>query len=244
MLPQAFDMSPSTNYIFGYGSLICPLSRAVTAPTLTGRVATPVKVVHLERLWSMPIPSRNMSAVGVRMKKGAACNGVLIPVDDIELEQFDDREGGYDRMPLSKDHILSLKESYSDHPDCYFQNPEHFKQIWVYVQQFPEPVSTQCPVVQSYLDIILRGCLTISEDFAAGFIETTRGWSPTDFSSAKKQQLGQRNDDAQVGYWVNDRRTPRYVRADSDYSLENEKLLDAILQRHRPEIAYRRLHSV
>lgn len=58
-------------YVFGYGSLICPISRAVTAPSLKHRGATLVTVQHLQRLWSLPIRRRNMSAVGVRKRKGA-----------------------------------------------------------------------------------------------------------------------------------------------------------------------------
>jgi hypothetical protein len=236
-----------SHYIFGYGSLICPLSRTATAPTLAKRAATPVKVRHLERLWSVPILSWKMSAVGVRYKTGAECNGVLIPVNGIELEQFDLREGGYDRMPLKEHDVRSLKkDSYSDHPQCYFQNPDKNKKMWVYIQRRPVPVSLEFPVAQSYLDIILRGCLTISEEFAAEFVTTTRGWHPVDFTSNKEYCPG--GDDShginRVGYWVNDRDTPLYARADSDYSKANETELDDILRRHRPEIAYRRLHSV
>ena len=40
------------NFIFGYGSLICPQSRAITAPTLSNAIAEPVVVNHIERTWS------------------------------------------------------------------------------------------------------------------------------------------------------------------------------------------------
>ena len=43
-------MSPSfQQFVFGYGSLICPHSRAITAPGLADKTATPVLVRHVER---------------------------------------------------------------------------------------------------------------------------------------------------------------------------------------------------
>lgn len=100
------------HFIFGYGSLICPKSRAITAPTLKNAPAEPVVVCHIERTWSArvdirkafsglkvkPPPSlRDWTAMGVRFRRGAMCNGVLICVDEEELLRFDERELGYDR---------------------------------------------------------------------------------------------------------------------------------------------------
>lgn len=52
--------------------------------------------------------------------------------------------------------------------------------------------SQQYPLVQSYADVILTGCLAIGTDFAIEFIETTQGWGQA---------------------WLNDRAQPRYQRA-------------------------------
>lgn len=38
--------------------------------------------------------------MGVRFRRGAKCNGVLICVDEEELMRFDIREAGYDRQPI------------------------------------------------------------------------------------------------------------------------------------------------
>lgn len=107
------------NFIFGYGSLICPQSRAITAPTLSNSTAEPVVVKHIERTWSAsprafygrqahsglenntPTTSvRGMTPVGVRFRRGAVCNGVLICVDEEELFRFDKRELGYSRQRI------------------------------------------------------------------------------------------------------------------------------------------------
>jgi hypothetical protein len=49
------------------------------------------------------------------------------------------------------------------------------------------------PIVQSYVGIILSGCLTILEEFAHEFISTTKGWHHPNSSrvilTAMKQTL-------------------------------------------------------
>lgn len=88
------------HYIFGYGSLICPASRARTAPTLFDRVATPARVKHLERSWSLPVQEYGMTFIGVRERHGADCVGVLVPVNEEKLDLFDVREAGYNRVEV------------------------------------------------------------------------------------------------------------------------------------------------
>jgi hypothetical protein len=70
------------------------------------------------------------------------------------------------------------------------------------------------------VDIILRGCLTISEEFAHEFFLTTKGWDPSEL------QEGSDDED----WWVDDRRDPLYARADRKYSLEHAKELDKLLR--------------
>jgi len=284
------------HYIFGYGSLICPTSRAVTAPTLKHRVATPVKVHHLQRVWSFPVPQCAMTFMGVRRTTGATCVGVLVPVSEEELCQFDVRELGYDRIPLSGDWIEKFPSSKTSSSSCnttdynsstdnsetsldtgdgsYFDHvllssssgtDKNEPRVWVYLQQDPSPISAQCPLAQTYLDVIMRGCLTISDDFLVEFLRTTRGWSPNDFyDDHNNHHDGQDRDPSKekntnndeehhyhratttttttiTTYWVNDRHDPLYVRADVEYSLTRGDELDQYLERHRPtEIRHRR----
>jgi hypothetical protein len=139
------------HFIFGYGSLICPLSRAVTAPSLKDAIAEPAVISHIERTWSARVSKcqvrqqarqqqrrqhhhsndddddsvrdnnddnrgdvcddddddddtmmmiRGWTPMGVRFRRGAECNGVLIRVDDAELSRFDAREAGYLRRRI------------------------------------------------------------------------------------------------------------------------------------------------
>ena len=41
--------------------------------------------------------------------------------------------------------------------------------------------------------------------------------------------------------WVNDRRAPMYVRADSEYSLENGRAIDELIGEHHPRALLRRV---
>ena len=64
-------------WIFGYGSLICPLSRAITAPALVNCDALPALISAMERTWSArirrPYPKHGLdgwTAMGIRLEEG------------------------------------------------------------------------------------------------------------------------------------------------------------------------------
>ncbi|GKY96233.1 hypothetical protein MPSEU_000583200 [Mayamaea pseudoterrestris] len=231
-----------TSFIFAYGSLICPHSRALTAPSMANVQAIPVRVSHLERHFSMPTGS--WTAMGVRYRRHATCVGVLLAVTKQELRRFDKRELGYDRNLLPPEHVEYLENDgnvQQQHMDAESAPP---KLIWVYIQQRHVPPSIRNPIAQSYVDIILRGCLTISEDFAKEFILTTGGWyiasgdaatykifdakQPATATFDRATANGERQQ-MQV-HWVNDRHDPLYIRADAEYSMQAARVLDALLQ--------------
>ena len=118
------------HFVFGYGSLICPQSRAITAPTLRNAVAEPVVVENIDRVWSARCRARTdaqdetsraaskardhirgWTPMGVRIRCGSRCNGVLIHVDDEELRRFDVREAGYVRRRIELAHVHRHVES-------------------------------------------------------------------------------------------------------------------------------------
>jgi cation transport regulator ChaC len=265
--------------IFGYGSLICPKSRATTAPSLVNVVAEPAIVANIERSWCVRVVtvaataaasssssscsnndnnSRDAPAttatttkqqqasvrrigftpVGVQFKHGAECNGVLIHITEDELQRFDEREGKfYTRRRIviadirryydnscddsvkkkntnndaadeddvkcsvckeifemaAKQHnnssaaasILSSSSAHQEHNNSNSNNNNNDSNnyndiaVWIYVPkiQYTAYANTSCPIIQSYIDIIIRGCLSISHDFAKQFLLTTHGWS-------------------------------------------------------------------
>jgi len=220
------------NFIFGYGSLICPESRSISNPGLANQEGLPVVIQDVERVWSARTSS-GYTAMGVHFKAGAECTGVLIEVDAEQLKDLDKREANYQRFPIHLDNIdqvpfLEEDEFYdSDHPvfeakessasDSAEENgltEEDAVKVWIYVQKDPIPADPSHPIPQSYVDIILRGCLTISEDFAKSFIENTAGW--------------QHDED----HWVDDREVPIYRRADPEFSNEHGDKIDNLFEQH------------
>jgi hypothetical protein len=185
-----------------------------------------------------------MTAMGIRFVEGATCTGVLIPVTDQELLQFDQREAGYDRVRVPTQNIQKvpfLNEEYYHEKDesgilnnlLLLDKADEQPSVWIYQPQaihFPHP---EKPIVQTYVDTILRGCLEISEEFAVDFLTTTRGWSSLDLGGEKGSVGGDLH--AGVVHWVNDRLDPIYLRADQDWILESADNIDRLLQIQRPK---------
>ena len=105
-----------------------------------------------------------------------------------------------------------------DHPNIH---------VWVYVPKNPTPPDASHPILQSYVDIILRGCFnTVGEPFARSFISTTTGWSspPTNSNVSTATTTPHRHH-----YWVNDRDLPIYKRSDRIYSILNAAKIDHVI---------------
>ncbi|CAM3718219.1 hypothetical protein VA7868_02420 [Vibrio aerogenes CECT 7868] len=152
-------------YIFGYGSLMNSSSRRLTGQT--GQ-AIPAVVSGLIRHWGKVDDSYFASPL-VSEPGAGLVNGVLLEIMDEALEEFDKREAGYQRIPL-------LAEQFEAPLDLTTEDD-----IWVYIKSQPLPPCENVPVLQTYIDTVLSGCLEISEDFARFFIRHTRGWqSPVD----------------------------------------------------------------
>ncbi|KAL7544002.1 hypothetical protein ACHAXR_013431 [Thalassiosira sp. AJA248-18] len=325
------------HFIFGYGSLICPQSRAITAPSLQDAIAEPVVINSIERTWSARVtkrqahsssgndssePSsasndrdhiRGWTPMGVRFRRGARCNGVLINVDEAELKRFDVRESGYVRRRIDladihrhidsdklidesmalwptspMEEVVGDEDSSSDElafreqlaledvrcsacrlvfenaskkrrkPSNSPSQDDHSLAVWVYVQSENYPAERSFPITQSYVDIIMRGCLSVSHDFARRFLETTHGWwhDGNDHERNKRERVVVADDATKINTgameysiekhhtWVNDRHAPMYVRADSEYSLENGEEIDQLIKEHHPHALQRRVVSM
>lgn len=160
-------------YIFGYGSLINSASRQLTGQT--GR-AIPAIAHGLVRYWGKVDDSYSLSPLVVNQGEGQV-NGVLLEIDETALAEFDRRERGYQRVALSKEQIETQ------------HSLDKNAVVWVYItEQFSPPCSLS-PIVQTYVDTVLAGCLEISDAFAHHFVEHTLGWHYP---------------------WENDRHAPKY----------------------------------
>jgi len=175
-------------YVFGYGSLIERASRTRTNPDAFA--AWPARVTGYQRGWFHQF-AKNVGStctyLGAVAKAGATINGVIYKVDDIEKTK--ERETGYSASPVegaiqmldggapwdSKNQVL-----------LFVSKPD-------YISKTKEP-TPDIPMVQSYVDICVNGCLEIealyrtATGYVQEFMKTSTGWNK---------------------YWVNDRLYPR-----------------------------------
>lgn len=191
-------------YIVGYGSLMEKASKDRTAPHTGANL--PVMVTGYERSWNLRGSGVGFGTtyLGVQAKDGALMTAALYrDFSSQDILNTDQREAFYCRDDVDPLALRMLDGSTAP------QNG----QIWIYVSK-PEavdPPNADYPIVQSYVDIFMTGCLQLAErvvdqneDFARQCITTTAGWSP---------------------HWVNDRRFPRRPFIDQPNASEIDRLL-------------------
>lgn len=193
-------------YLIGYGSLMEEASRQHTAPN-SGE-ALPVRVQGFQRTWIATGSPAGFSTtyLGVSAKPSAVMNAVLFVVsDEADMASLDQREVSYCRSRIGSAQVTRL-----DAPPV----PEG--EIWIYVNQREHTAlpSQHYPIVQSYVDIFLSGCLQVErkyriDGFAKECLRTTHGWSK---------------------HWVNDRIYPRRPFAYQP----NASAIDALLNSELP----------
>ena len=204
------------HFIFGYGSLINSISRTVTGET---GAAVAVKVSGFDRHWSRISSAYGMSSVVVVPNPLGACNGVLVEVAEDELASFDIRESGYQRVLVDSEQV----EFYQQSLDLSASAAGEIK-IWLYQTETVIPPCQNYPIVFSYLDVILSGCLEYSEEFCTDFVQLTQGWQHET---------------------LNDRPTPRYPRVQTDLNtsvLNNYIKSTGKLQQQHIAVGYDRKH--
>ena len=174
-----------TQYIIGYGSLMQDESRKRTTPN--ANIAYPVKVNGYQRGWFTKGSGVGFSTtfLGVVQSKEHMLNAAIYIIDVTEIATMDKREFSYCRLAVQPENYSLLKQDIPLSPG----------QTWIYVNK-PDTIATankRYPIVQSYVDIFLSGCLELEQrfelkDFAKQCLFTTSNWSTQ---------------------WVNDRIYPR-----------------------------------
>ena len=195
--------SEGPHFLIGYGSLIEKESRLRTNPDAID--SYPVKLNGYKRVWGAR--GQVYKAVFLTLLKDdkSSLNAVYYAASREDFLAADKREYMYCRTRVQPEHIkaMGLKKL-------------HKGTFWVYVKKDNKAteLSAEYPIVQSYVDIFLDGCLQIQKiyginDFAEQCINTTHGWP------AKEQE---------TKLWINDReyaRRPFQV----PHVLEIDKLL-------------------
>lgn len=146
-------------FVFGYGSIINYGTRTVESL----REDMAVRVSGLSRGWFQRIESLSTTSLGVVERDGASCNGVLVEVSPELLAELDNREEDYVRETLDHKNIELLTDG----------KLEDETTVYVYKTTHPEPATEEFPIVQSYVDMVLYGCLAHGEEFAEEFVKTT-----------------------------------------------------------------------
>ncbi|WP_328887772.1 gamma-glutamylcyclotransferase family protein [Streptomyces sp. NBC_00316] len=172
--PELLPPITGRNHIFGYGSLIQRESRTSTWPE--AEKAAPAVVRGISRGWydRMNTASWGPTYLGAVPMKGATCNGVVFSVTPEELRAFARRESGYRLTRIPSRDIAMLDGSKSPPAGT----------VWYFANVNRRYPSDRFPIVQSYVDVCLDGCLENEESypearesqFAKEFIRTTSDW--------------------------------------------------------------------
>ena len=94
------ETESAQHYVFGYGSLMCPLSRQITNENLMNKFTIPILIHDLERRWCARTTT-GYTAMGVQFTTKRFCTGILIgTINSVELEDLDRREASYHRLPV------------------------------------------------------------------------------------------------------------------------------------------------
>ena len=212
LLSFAIDCHPPIDenvpqYIIGYGSLMDETSKKRTVHD--AGMSYPVEIKGFKRTWGIQggMPGFNTTFLTVFVQPDAYFNGVVFVLKQPRnVLQYDERESIYCRIQVEKRQLTELAN---------FTISKG--QVWLYYSNRDElQLSDQMrPIVQSYVDIFMRGCIEIEEkfnlkNFATHCVLTTGAWSK---------------------FWVNDRLYPR--RSSFDEPLSGE--IDAILKELLPD---------
>lgn len=178
--------SAKAQFLIGYGSLIQQQSKHHTS-LLTGN-SLPVEVKGYKRGWYVRSVEVGFGTtyLGVIPETQSSFNGVVFELlnDGKAIQAYDQREAAYCRVEVPPSAIKALSS----------QHPLPSGQYWLYVLlNPPSKPSKRHPIVQSYVDIFLSGCLEIEQKFqlktfAEYCLESSDQWSP---------------------HWINDRIYPR-----------------------------------
>jgi len=193
-----------TQYIIGYGSLMERNSKGRISPNMG--ISFPIRVKGFERGWMIHGSVYSQTTyLAVVNNKNMQMNAVIFSVNEMEIKKIDKREKGYCRVLVAPNQIKLLNGSIQSDAE-----------IWIYaISQDKAHIPTpDFPIVQSYVDIVIKGCLQIERGFKLlGFakecVTTTSNWSK---------------------YWINDRIFPRRPFIYEPKAAEIDKLLRGTVQ--------------
>ena len=164
------------DYIFGFGSIMNTGTHASwlseNMEPLKGTKSWLLQSFGYKRSWNFR-SSTGFTALGLKKdrKEASKINGVLFRVPKSMMEGFDKREVGYDRVNIPLDQMII-------NPSDTFGQIETDERIWMYVPQHFQKADENHPLLQSYVDTVMHGCLEWGgREMAEEFVLSTDGWS-------------------------------------------------------------------
>jgi len=167
-------------------------------------------VKNLKRSFCVPINYNNKItnswiSLGTYPKKNSIINCTIFPVNKNQLIELDSREKYYKKIEINYNDIQIIKGDKLNNKIkifCYIIDKKLFKKP-----------SLKYPILQSYIDICIKGCLYIdfilknkNFEFTIKFIQNTYNWK-------------------KLKYWINDR---IYSRRPYHY-INNSLIIDKLL---------------
>lgn len=196
--------SKRDNYVIGYGSLMNKDSRQITVPQAT--YAAPVLVKNFERIWASRGNKSRATFLLAIPNKGYTMNAIYYKASANDISATDLREASYCRVKIPRKDIIPLGVKSLPKGD-----------YWMYVKDFKDAEfpTSEFPILQTYADVFMTGCLQTQADFNLTeygklCFKTTYNWD--------------------LANWLYDRSNPRYSR----YSENTEKYrtqIDKIIHR-------------
>jgi len=196
--------SKVTNHVIGYGSLMNKDSRQITVPDAT--YAPPILVKGFERLWASRGQKSEATFLLAVPNKDYAMNAIYYKAKADDIAATDLREASYCRVKVPRKDIIPLGVKSLPKGD-----------YWMYVKDFKDAEfpTQNFPILQTYADVFMTGCLQTQADFnltefGSLCFKTTYNWD--------------------LANWLYDRSNPRYAR----YSKNTEKYrtrIDKIIHR-------------
>lgn len=195
-------------FIIGYGSLINRSSLNRTLPIV--KDIEPVYLNNYKRSWNAledQTVSLSTTYVGIEKSPDSVVNGIIFEIPEELLGKLDSREFLYyrEKVDLHEIDFLSNKFNITENDNT-----------WIYVTKNPKKPNEKSPIIQSYVDVCLSGCIDIEdefkvEDFAKNFILQTTNWSKN---------------------WVNDRIFPRAPHIHQPMAYKIDRLLFENINEH------------
>ena len=155
--------------------------------------------------------SYSTTYLGIEKIIGARTNAIIFEVEQSFITILDKREFLYDRVKVNLSDVEFLNNCFDITSD---------DEIWIYVTSNPQKPTKDAPIIQSYVDVCISGCIELEEqfkikNFAQDFILQTINWSAN---------------------WVNDRIFPRAPHIHQPFAYAIDKLLFATITEYYKSI--------